>query len=352
MKSFFLLLVLIPLSLQIDHCLIEKSVCKKCKTGYSLSEGKCVKIEHCRSYSSDQTTCLSCQDGYKLNDDKTLCITYGEDHCNTYTTVEGGTTKICNECQPGYKLKEDNTCELVVEHCVESELSGNDLICYECEKDYALNEANNKCIAFPKCIEVDEDDKCIKCEHDSDSGIEYIHANQEGKCVFDICKEYNDDWKCKKCENYFYLNDEGQCKYIEIPYCKKLEKNNKNECDDTAYFLKGHDPEDYLTAKEEYLTRCQYKDNNGKCTICENGYEVDSNGNCVFIGCEELEEPSSKCEFCENGYILVDYQTRCMPVSEVSRELGKEDSKDSRAVLINSIYKLNILLFLYLLFLL
>ena len=190
--------------------------------------------------------------------------------------------------------------------------------------------------------------KCTGCDKDD----EYLHANQEGKCVFDTCKKYNEDWECKECNDYFYLDDEGNRKYIEIPYCQELKDDNKNECDDTASFLDGHDPEDYLTAKEEYLTRCEYEDDNGKCTICQNGYEVDSTGNkCVLIGCEELEEPSSKCEFCENGYILVDYQTRCMSVSEVSKALGKEDSKDSGAIFINSINKLNILLFLNLLFL-
>ena len=35
----------------------------------------------------------------------------------------------------------------------------------------------------------------------------------------------------------FFLDDDGNCKYIEIPYCEKVEEGNKNECKDTANFL-------------------------------------------------------------------------------------------------------------------
>ena len=58
---------------------------------------------------------------------------------------------------------------------------------------------------------------------------------------------------------------------------------------------------------------------------------MDSSGKkCVLIGCDELVSPSSKCEFCENGYILVNDQSRCMPVSEALGEdepekIGKEN---------------------------
>ena len=176
-----------------------------------------------------------------------------------------------------------------------------------------------------------------------------MHANQEGKCVIDFCEEYNEDGECTKCNNYFYLNGDGNCKYIEIPYCEKVEEDNKNECRDTCYFLKDHDPEEYEIAKEEYLTRCYRKNEDGSCAECDyGGYEVDSTGqSCILIGCEELENPSSRCEFCEYGYILVEDETRCLSVSEALESSG---SKDSGASTINSISKLNILLILNLLF--
>ena len=57
MKSFFLILVLIQLTLQVDHCLIQKSVCKKCKTNYYLSDGICKKSENCEKMSYDGNYC-------------------------------------------------------------------------------------------------------------------------------------------------------------------------------------------------------------------------------------------------------------------------------------------------------
>ena len=169
-------------------------------------------------------------------------------------------------------------------------------------------------------MKVDENGKCTRCNNKVNI---YIRANQEGECVFDTCKKYNEDGVCKKCNNYFYLNDEKKCSYIKIPYCKKLDEGNENECGDTSSFLNGRPPEEYEIAKEEYLLRCDYRNDDETCSICESGYEVDSSGKkCVLIGCDELVSPSSKCEFCENGYILVDDESRCMPVSEA---LGEDE---------------------------
>ena len=348
MKSFFLLLVLIPISLQIEHCLIERLVCKKCKTGYFLSEGKCNKIKNCNRISYDGNTCEQCENGYRPDNGNTLCVPIGEDHCYAYTAAEDGTTQICQTCQTGYKKKEDNTCELVVEHCANSELVEDNLVCHNCEEGYAINSAINKCIEFPKCTDVDADGKCIKCDDDDN---EYLHPNQEGNCVFDICEKYNDEWECTKCADYFYLNNEGKCKYIEIPYCKKLDEENKNQCDDTSNFLKDRDPAEYEIAKQEYLTRCNRKNDDGSCAVCDDGdYEIDSTGKkCILTGCEALEEPSSKCEFCEHGYILVDDGTRCMSISEALEKSESEAHSGTEAL--NSISKLNRLLFLILLFL-
>ena len=343
MKSFFLILALIKLTLQIDHCLIEKSVCKKCKSGYYLSNGLCSAIEHCKHFSNHDNTCNFCENGYRPINERTSCIQIGADHCYDYTTGEDGTSQICKECQTGYKLKDDHTCELVVEHCQSSDIDDNGNIkCTYCQKGYAVNSATNECVPFPHCEEVDSDGKCIECDTDDNS---YLHANQEGKCVIDFCKEYNEDLECTECNDYFYLDDDGKCKYIEIPYCEEVEEDNKNKCKDTDYFLKDHDPEDYLVAKEEYLTRCYRKNKDGTCAECNyEDYEVDSTGkSCTLIGCEELEQPSSRCEYCEHGYILVDDETKCISVSEALEGSG---AKDSGAVIINSICNMNIILFL------
>ena len=103
MKTF-ILISLIQFTLQIDHCLIEKSVCKKCKSGYYLYNGICSVVEHWKINSLDGNTCNTCQNWYRPNDPNytpfSSCIKIGSDHCYAYSE---GETPICEECQPGYK---------------------------------------------------------------------------------------------------------------------------------------------------------------------------------------------------------------------------------------------------------
>ena len=93
----FIILALIQLSLQVEHCYVEQKVCKKCAEGYFLVNEKCVTVDHCEYIDSNTNKCQSCQYGYRLNEDKTSCVEIGEDHCSTYTNLEDG-TKQCQYC--------------------------------------------------------------------------------------------------------------------------------------------------------------------------------------------------------------------------------------------------------------
>ena len=218
----------------------------------------------------------------------------------------------------------EKNCELVVENCQYSDEEGNDLICYYCKEGYALNEDQNKCIEFPKCEEVNNENKCTKCRTDDN---EYLSANKEGKCVIDFCDEYDDDWECEKCNKYFYL-DEGKCNYINIPYCKKVNEDDKDKCNKYADFIK--DPsQDINQNKKEYETRCYQRNTDGTCQQCYDGYVKDESGiNCIIKGCKEYQSPSPRCEFCEYGYILVDDETKCMKVSDVGSDTNDSNSEE------------------------
>ena len=180
----FIILFLIQLSLQVEHCYVVQKVCKKCAEGYFLVNEKCVAVNHCEYIDSYTNKCEMCEYGYRLKEDKTSCEEIGEDHCSDYTTLEDS-TKQCQYCQSGYKLNSDKTCELVTEHCMYGYEQEGNYICQQCEKGYAINKNKNKCVEFPKCEEVDDDNKCIKCSEDKN---EFLTADLEGKCIVSPCE--------------------------------------------------------------------------------------------------------------------------------------------------------------------
>ena len=131
-------------------------------------------------------------------------------------------------------------------------------------------------------------------------------------------------------------------------YKKEVKDDNKNECDEYAGFL-GKNPEDIEAKKKEYETHCKEKnEEDGSCTRCDYGYELDTEKKCVLIGCKEYEKPSTKCKYCEHGYILVEDDTKCLAVSEA---LGESGESGNSGKLPNINYRLNILFLILLFFL-
>ena len=316
----FIILALIQLSLQVEHCYVEQKVCKKCAEGYFLVNEKCVTVDHCEYIDSNTNKCQSCQYGYRLNEDKTSCVEIGEDHCSTYTNLEDG-TKQCQYCQGGYKLNSDKTCELVTDHCIEAyEYDG--YMCQNCEKGYAINRNKHICVEFPKCKRVDDDNKCIECDEDKN---EFLSADLEGKCIVSPCEKFEEDGTCNECKDYFYLKD-GECVYIShIPFCRGVEDDNINVCEHWVSFTSN--PETAEQDKKDYEEKCLTRKEDGTCSECETGYLYDeTEKKCLLIGCEEYEE-SPRCEYCEHGYILINDKTECFKVYPKSDE--STSSKDS-----------------------
>lgn len=299
MQKFIIFLSLISLSLQVDHCFIEQKICKKCKQGYYLVENSfCSKIEHCSYMYWD--FCSRCESGYYWDSTKSKCVEGERDHCISYNPDDA--TK-CMNCEYGYTLNSEGTgCIQTIEHCV-SYSGASSSICQYCEDGYALNSVKNKCVKFPGCDEVNEDEsKCIDCSDD------FYQPDKDGKCVIDYCEEYDSDGNCEECEKYFFLNKEGKCQYIPIPYCTE---GNETYCEDYAGFVEDEDPN---KAKEEYEKMCESQDKNGICNLCKQGYELDATTKECVSNCEVYEDPSPYCKYCEHGYILVDGKKTCYSV--------------------------------------
>jgi len=309
MQKFIIFLSLISLSLQVDHCFIEQKTCKRCKDGFYLVENRfCSKIEHC-SYMSGNS-CSYCESGYYWDSSESKCKEGERDHCIYYSPDD--TTK-CLNCETGYSLNSEETgCIPKVEGCNYYD-GGSNPKCMSCKEGYALNSVKNECIEKPGCYEVNADgSKCIDCSED------FYQPDKDGKCVIDYCEDYDSNGNCEECEKYFYLNEEGKCQYIPIPYCRE---GNETDCEDYAGFMEDDDPN---KAKVEYEKMCEDEDENGNCNICKQGYTLDGTTHECVSNCEEYVEPSPYCKYCEHGYILIDGDKTCYSVLGGNEEDGIE----------------------------
>ena len=311
MQKIIILLTLISLTFQVDHCFLGRKFCKTCKDGYYLVNNQyCSKIDHCETFSDN--VCSWCEYGYRLNSEKTSCEKIGDDHCQYYSNDEHTT---CSSCQYGYKMKEDKTgCTLITEHCI----SSYDSTCNGCEKGYALNTELNTCVEFEKCSEVNSDGtKCTKCAYD------FYQPDKDGKCTINYCEEYDDEGNCEECEKFFYLNEEGKCQYIPIPYCRK---GNETHCEKYSGFL-GKDG-NVEEGVKNYNKMCQSEDADGICYRCEPGYTLDETTHECISNCEEFVETSPICKYCEHGYIPIEGDTVCYPVLKKDTEEEADEEKD------------------------
>ena len=55
---------------------------------------------------------------------------------------------------------------------------------------------------------------CLDCSGD------YYQPNENGECVIDLFEIYNKDGTCGEYFEYFYLDENGNCKLIPFPYCE------------------------------------------------------------------------------------------------------------------------------------
>ena len=281
MKKIIILLSLISIIIQVDHCFIEEPVCKTCKVGFYQVDNKyCSKIENCAHVSGD--TCEYCAAGYYQNDDRTACLKTN-DHCESFY---------------------DGKCE-------------------RCEKGFALNEYTNTCVAFKGCQKVNQDN--TKCEDCSD---DYYQPNEKGECEIDLCELYNEDKTCQRCFENFYLDEDRNCQLIPFSFC---ERGDKTSCWDWAGFTDGSD---INADKEAYLKKivsgCDSENSDGTCSRCEKGFTLDEETKKCISNCKEYLNPSSLCDFCEFGYIKVNDDKTCYPINgQNQNDNGNKESKDN-----------------------
>ena len=240
-----------------QHCIYSNDdyLCIECEDNYYLDNpyktckpvDNITKFENCKlSYTGFQ--CSSCKKGFYLNNSDLLC--YNNNINNKYYKCSRVVAGICNECEEGYFFGYGDYLCSKVEFCLKSQDENS---CIQCRPDYCLdgktksciyNKKINKNINYYRCLKTDEEGLCQECENGSNL--------KNGLCFNDEdCIEKDGD-SCIKCVNkdenlYSCLNNIFGCVETAVPNC----------------------------------VSCNDLENLNKCTKCEDGFELDEEGNCI-----------------------------------------------------------------------
>ena len=291
---------------------VEEGICTSCTQGYKLSKDyKCTPTYNCLEVVNGN--CVLCEDNYYLGLDH-FCSDV--DHC-IYSDNYG----ICKECEDDYYYNTiSRKCIEATgkfEHCKRSD----GYSCYECRNDFYYNRNKSACLdntqegPFYKCaLSYHDGEICDYCIDD------YFIGSEDNKCtLIENCKRSEDEYTCIECDEYYCLDlKKGTCEpndYVseetEIFYFACLRTNKDgNACEQC---LNG-----YEVGKDGYCiasTKC-LEEKNGECLKCtdeenENGYSYCAN---KVYGCVEKVKDHClrcddsldiyKCTECEEGYEL------------------------------------------------
>jgi len=217
-------------------------ICTKCKIGYKLSGGKCLKecttgsdnyCKNCNTEEGKIDQCLECNDGYYLSKISNYDYYYNNSliYCsvcpNNCTKCKYNEYKAdCTECKNGYYLAKQeyneysyyynpiyyNKCEeCSIPGCIDYEPNLNKCICKSCivglspKRDKNTNEiisCYDGCDLgeLEKCKSCDQSGKCGDCNED------YVLIN--GKCIGDyhLFAKYKTTYSNEKVQ-LFYVNN-------------------------------------------------------------------------------------------------------------------------------------------------
>ena len=285
------------------HCLEcdeEGKMCVKCEELYYPDDnGCCAFTNNCEI--SYEGRCIKCKDDFILigkndtsltNDEITICKSLNSEDLKNCKEIdiENG---LCQECNEGYYLgSEDNKCTLT-NYCSESTFG----VCTRCIHGFYLDKTEQKCFnqveAFVNCKESLDGKACDVCDEDF-----YL---TKGICnSFNYCEEVGENNECKKCINGYYPAIYGGCTTEKNCYHGDKDLGICLQCNE-HYCIDFKDGKCKYNLDDNELKYCQIAD--GKCTKCEEGYELSQDGKCSFSK-HCFESDLGLCYECEDNYYL------------------------------------------------
>ena len=290
--STFVLLILIPFSVQDKNCLVNFERCD------FIKKMKPDTIPHCKySYfdRNEEEYCGDCEDDFYSSNDRKSClhVEIKIEHCLKYYLNDD--RMACSLCEDDYVISLNGENCLEFKNC--EYLGDNEDECGRCKVDYARSYDKKSCIYSKYCKRLAEGDKkCSSC-------YELYHQNSEGQCELTQCEDYDDNDVCIKCYEGYYLDDNKKCQKITIENCLELDENKK-KCSKCLFDITP-DTNGNCILPSTLIKGCIQYGTDGKCITCS-GFlyenELTSNGACNFTGCQKYQYKGEYCGMCKAGY--------------------------------------------------
>ena len=314
------LIGLIGLSLQIDHCKTEAKICKACHADYTLVKydsisTECIKTtdynkikditENCIKADVNFHTCYYCSRGYALDEEKSKCVEGA--HCKTMRS------EVCSKCYTPFVIDDDDKKCKGKPLCKQIDKDK----CKDCEDYYYPNDSGD-CTRIPitNC-KIGDDKKCTECN----KAISYLDDSTHCKSLPEHCINFDHDKKeCITCADTFYLKDKLECASIGIDKCLKGKPDACTECDKTISYL-----DDPKTCKP-LPQNCIYFDHDKKeCITCADTFYLKDKLECASIGIGNcLQGKPDECTKCKDGFGISDDKKSCIKICTEEETLCQE----------------------------
>lgn len=218
-------------------------------------------------------------------------LTYQLYHCvNSYKTCAPNSPKVAN-CLYGY-----------------------DDECLVCEENYSLSNDRTSCINVPNCAAFDSQKKCTQCNY-------YYNFDKDKNCVVDPCQNYASDGKCSYCYPGYYINNNGACQRISIPYCLSVSYSDEKVCTSCTYGTKLDTNGKCVVYSK--IEGCEDYNQDGTCKECMDGLYKSSGNGCAFQNACGVFPAVEVCELCEDGYYVDNYSDQCIGYDGSHEKLSK-----------------------------
>ena len=270
-----------------------KGKCNECLDKYYLGlDNKCTKYEHC-IYSNQNYDCIECEDNFYFDSNKKMCIKVEKIFGGCAKTDYNG--KICEKCKDGFYLNlKDHICyqnnEIGLFYgCEESDKTGK--YCAFCKSGFYYGKKYNKCSKIEGCENFSDEKICDECNEryvlDLKTGkceVNYIILDEEKKFYFKCNQTNEEGTECKSCVNELNLDDNGLC--VDNIHCIEEKNSVCQKCEKKENEYLDYCLNSEFGCVETYAKNClecnDILDLN-KCTKCIDGYEKNSENNCIQL---------------------------------------------------------------------